>query len=241
MGKRGPKARGSYASKGSTLSARITIETRTRLDEASRTSGLSLSAEVEKRLRDSFVAEKDRPRDSTAGAFLEMILQVFQNASNVTGQDWLSNAYTFELAVSAVAQFLMHFRPEGAATVPETMKMVSQLPPDNPLRREFLEKLSNQPTDLFATPIANGIVAHLQQAKNGVRIPDPENPDQETEEDRRKRRQWAVERLASLYPFISAAPQLAGLVTEPVLPEKEDEPRKGARNSRKVPRKGETS
>lgn len=52
--RRGPKPQGPFEDKRRTLSTRITEETRSRLDDAARVSGRSLSQEIEFRLEQSF-------------------------------------------------------------------------------------------------------------------------------------------------------------------------------------------
>src|SRR2546423_7379603 len=54
MAKAGRKPKGNYASKGATMSARLTVNTRRRLDCAAKASGNSVSEEVERRLIASF-------------------------------------------------------------------------------------------------------------------------------------------------------------------------------------------
>jgi hypothetical protein len=194
MGKRGPKPR-----KTAALGARLPAAMRKRLEEAATANKRTLSGELEARLAYSFDFEQPSRDEACERAFQNMILRAIKGASTNTGQDWLQDPYTFELAVSAVVRFLERFRPEGEAKAPDTMAMTRDLPPGHPWREQLSKMFAAAPPDTLADAIAGGIVIQLQQAAAGSERPD-------------------------LAPYWGAAEYLAGLLTDPVLKTSEDKP-----------------
>ena len=157
MGKRGPQAAGEFSSKGATLSARITVGTRRRLEQAAKASGRSLSQEVEVQLGYS-----PHEGQSTNRNLLWLIGKVIERTVQFTGQDWVRDAYTFHLMVEAVRVLLAKFRPEGTVAMPETIQLVSSLQGAADLKEEMRSILQRHPSEYFADMMVNGVIADLQ-------------------------------------------------------------------------------
>jgi hypothetical protein len=123
MGKRGPKAKGDYSSKGSTLSARITNSTRERLDNSARENGTSISQEVETRLLMSF-EEAQRVEDAfggrTTSAFLRVLAEQIRAIEAESGKHWWEDRYTFDKCVEVISLLMAAFLPKGKSRVPPT-------------------------------------------------------------------------------------------------------------------------
>lgn len=131
MGKRGPEPKGEFSSKGATLSARITTETRRRLDEACRASNRSISQEVETRLRRSFEADAGAPETAKrfgsqeTYAVLRLAAEIIKEIEALTGQSWRRDRFTHNMAVDALQVLLDLCRPEGSDEPPETFPSLS--------------------------------------------------------------------------------------------------------------------
>ena len=127
MAKAGRKAKGNYASKGATISARLTVNTRRRLDDAAKASGNSLSAEIERRLIASF--EKDEVYGiSTFGhpqtyALLRLAAEAVKQVEGLTGAKWYQNRFTHDATTDAVMTILAAFRPPGNKRAPVSFPM----------------------------------------------------------------------------------------------------------------------
>jgi hypothetical protein len=133
MGKRGPKAKGDFSSKGATLSARITISTHERLKSLAKTSGASVSQEVEARLLRSFQDDADGAyRDfgfNTEYWLLRLIAESIKETEGFTGRLWRDDAFTFQVMVAAMNSFLKAFRPPGKPVTPNTIAPFREVPP----------------------------------------------------------------------------------------------------------------
>ncbi|HLJ20097.1 MAG TPA: hypothetical protein VKU84_07860 [Stellaceae bacterium] len=215
MGTRGPKPH--YSGKGAALSARISLDTRERLDKAARRARHSLSEEVEARLASSLDQEALEP---TERALLEMIGRAITAADKWTGKTWLADPWTFHLMRRTVSLFIDSFMPEGPVTVPDTIEPYRELRgPALKLKAKFLadfEKAGFRAVEAIADAMARGLIAALEQAAAG-------NADPRLDSYRR------------------AATRLEGLVTAPVLRQPEGAAsghvKSSARNSRGGKRK----
>jgi hypothetical protein len=170
MGKRGPRPNGEFASKGATLSARITVATRKRLDEAAERTGNSLSQEVERRLSQSF--ENELPmQPASERMLLRVIGELIDRAGDFTGQSWLDNPYTFELITEAMALLMRAFRPPGDPKMPETIEPHRRLHEMAAISAEAKEKArvdmeKHLPIEVFARSIALETIRALRAAKD---------------------------------------------------------------------------
>lgn len=126
MGKRGPKG-----NKAATLSARITVATRQRLDAAAKASGLSLSQEVERRLRLS-LDDQDTFGGPVTSWMLESIAGGMTTIERHTGRKWEEDPYTFDECRSFVDAWMARFRPDGAATAPQPISRLALIDPTPP-------------------------------------------------------------------------------------------------------------
>ena len=116
MGKRGPAPKGEFADKSAVLSTRISNELRAELETAVEESGLTLSREIELRLRKSFVEEKSIAEmfgDQSTFALMLMIASAIQLSVKKKGTGWLQNPNQFEIAIGAALNVLEAIRPEG--------------------------------------------------------------------------------------------------------------------------------
>ena len=120
MGKRGPHPKGEYGSKfGRTavLSTRLQPDSRARLSKAAKTSGRSLSQELEHRLRRTFV-EDDKAVEfygtGQTAAVVKLIGAVIQSTTTREKKhDWLKEQWLFDDVIAAIRYALLWFRPGG--------------------------------------------------------------------------------------------------------------------------------
>jgi hypothetical protein len=115
MGKRGPAPKGEYANKSAVLSTRITSDLKNSLASAAKSSGRSLSQEIEYRLRRSF--DEDRNIfDLFGGRQLYAIFRIIPRLAELHGarrDDWLHDPYLFDQTLRSVNAVLEQFRPHG--------------------------------------------------------------------------------------------------------------------------------
>lgn len=187
MRKRGPQAPGEFSSKGATLSARITVGTRQRLEKAAKASGRSLSQEVEARLAHSLYDGQSTDRE-----LFWLIGKVIERTVRFTGQDWGKDAYTFHLMVEAVRLLLAKFRPKGKLAMPDTIQLLRGLQGAADLQEEMRSVFQRHPPEYFADMVVNGVIADL-------RIVVEKSPEKGVE------------------PYRRAAEFLVGPLTDPVL------------------------
>ena len=125
MGSRGPQPnKDGYGEKTRVFSSRVTEPTRAALVRASKKSGLSISSEVERRLRQSF--DKDQSiTDALGGRQMYSLLRLIASSMNLIGQhtfyfehgkiaeesEWLSDPYAFDQGVKATVTILEALRP----------------------------------------------------------------------------------------------------------------------------------
>lgn len=112
-----PKApKGEYVGKTAVFSTRIRPDLRSKLEEATKVSGRSLSQEVEHRLRRSFV-EDDKIADAFGDRRTYRLMRMMADAMHLSAgsqTDWLSNPFDFHIAISAALGVLEAVSPEGA-------------------------------------------------------------------------------------------------------------------------------
>jgi hypothetical protein len=112
----GRKPQGPFKGKTAMLTTRITPETRAALERAAKKSGLSLSQEVERRLDDSILVERNRMPDVRALA--EAIALVAENVQEATGKQWREDAFTGEALRHGNKFLVRHFAALGASVIP---------------------------------------------------------------------------------------------------------------------------
>jgi hypothetical protein len=119
VGKRGPKPKGEYGRKvdrSAVFSARFQKDTLTALRKAVKSSGRSLSQEVEHRLRQTFhdEAKEDLLFGSTREAAILRLIGASIRVTTVTDPgDWMSEAELFDEVVCGIVSVLEPLRPEG--------------------------------------------------------------------------------------------------------------------------------
>jgi hypothetical protein len=127
MGRRGPSAKGEYGDKSAVLSTRISAELRAALEASVARTGLTLSREIEHRLRRTF---GDEEKIETAFGsernyrLMQMAALAIQHAAwNVENADadWLDDPVAFEIALRAVNNILEALRPSAKAPRLDTL------------------------------------------------------------------------------------------------------------------------
>jgi hypothetical protein len=136
----GRKSTGPFSGKHSTLSTRITIETRRQLEEATarrralRVAPWSLSQEIETRLRASLalpekLKKAQRELEEAWGAphlraLAQLILRLARNIESGAGAEtdanlrWNRDPYTHQAVTTAIAALLAHYKPAGEVRIP---------------------------------------------------------------------------------------------------------------------------
>ena len=121
MGKRGPAPKGEYAGQTSVLSTRLTPELRSRLEEeVAKKPNNTISREVEKRLRASFVED-----DEIASAFgsrenyalmrmIAMILEMWHNPADMTA-DWRNDPTAYDQVCQKINNVMSAMKPKGVS------------------------------------------------------------------------------------------------------------------------------
>ena len=107
----GRKPGGEFKGKSAMLTTRITPETRAAMERAAKKSGRSLSQEVERRLNDSVL--NDRNRRSDVRALAEAMAIVTEKVELATGKNWLQDAFTGEALRHGIEVLVRHFAPHG--------------------------------------------------------------------------------------------------------------------------------
>jgi len=116
----GRKPSGEFKGKSATLTTRITPETRAAMERAAQKSGRSLSQEVEHRLNDSVLNERDRRSDVRALA--EAIAIITEKVELATGKQWLQDAFTGDALRGGIEVLVRHFAPHGARVIPPNVE-----------------------------------------------------------------------------------------------------------------------
>ncbi len=134
---KGRPPKGAYKEKTATLTTRITPELRSALDTAARKNKVSLSQEIEHRLRNSFDREmqrdwRDRLADDLGGkktfALLLVISQFVQGIEMLTGKRWHDDPYTIEEVGKGIIVILNRLAPPGEPTPPESLRWEHDTP-----------------------------------------------------------------------------------------------------------------
>jgi hypothetical protein len=110
------KPRWEFKGKSATLTTRITAETRAAMERAAQKSRRSLSQEVERRLNDSVL--NDRNRRSDVRALVEAIAIVAEKVEIATGKHWLQDAFTGDALRHGIEVLVRHFAPHSARVIP---------------------------------------------------------------------------------------------------------------------------
>jgi hypothetical protein len=103
-----------------TLTTRVMPETRAAMERAAQKSGRSLSQEVERRLNDSVLNERNRRSDVRALA--EAIAIVTEKVEIATGKRWLQDAFTGDALRHGIEVLVRHFAPHGARVIPPNVE-----------------------------------------------------------------------------------------------------------------------
>jgi hypothetical protein len=120
---RGRRPQGNYKGKGKVLSTRITAELREAIEESSRTNGLSLSQEIEHRLRRSFDEDQSiikifgNRRNYAVLRLISSYMAVIHNPTNLEAS-WLDDPFVFAQLAKAIMVMLDQLRPPGDPTPP---------------------------------------------------------------------------------------------------------------------------
>jgi predicted HicB family RNase H-like nuclease len=114
MGK-GPRPKGEYAGKSSVFSTRIRPDLRKNLERAAKTSGRSLSQEVEHRLRRSFV-EDDKIADVFGDRRTYRLMRLMSDAiqfvqKHENDENWLDDPFRFRFALIAMLSVVEAIAP----------------------------------------------------------------------------------------------------------------------------------
>ena len=140
MGKRGPAAKGEFGDKSAVLSTRISAELRAALEKSVAKTGLTLSREIEHRLRRSF--DDDRLASEGFGnrrnrALMKMIAISTQTAwhPDKPDVDWLDDPWLFHQTLQRINFILMGARPNGKVEPPSNQKLRRQLELVDPIER----------------------------------------------------------------------------------------------------------
>lgn len=120
MNKRGgSRPKGEYVGKSQVFSTRIRPDLRSRLEQASKKSGRSLSQEIEHRLRRSFV-EDDKIAERFGGRrnywVMKIIALALEGADagfHTKNGNWLDDPVSFDRALGTIRAWLMMIRPPG--------------------------------------------------------------------------------------------------------------------------------
>lgn len=124
MGRRGPPPKSSHGAKSKVLSTRISADLREKLEETSRAEGLSLSDVISRRLKRTFVDDKDVEKlfgDRETYLLLRAVALAIQFATVHQGsgpgdRSWLHDAGKFDVALKTINRMLEQIRPEGDLT-----------------------------------------------------------------------------------------------------------------------------
>ena len=112
----------------SVLNARVTRETRRRLEETAAGSGRSLSQEIEIRLEQSFSEEEARYKEFGGKPYYELARMLAWTTSlveTVTGKTWRQDVETRHEVETAISRFFGRF---GAAEPPSSIPLVAAPP-----------------------------------------------------------------------------------------------------------------
>ncbi len=161
----GRKPSGPYEDKRAVLTTRITADLRQALEDARAASNMSLSQEVEARLRGSFDDEKqirERFDSLERYAFARLFNEVFDSVEMITRRHWASDAYTTEVTAQAIAKLLLAFRPAGKTKAPAHL---SWAPKPEQLAEATALGIIDQLKMTYETPLPEKGVQYSKQLK----------------------------------------------------------------------------
>lgn len=183
MAKRGRRPKGEYPEKKRVFASRIREDTWQLLQQAAATSGRSISQEFEHRLRRGLDEDgliKETFGDARTFAVMKMAAMAAVNSAMLnpihSKVHWTSNAEAFDRALTAIADVVKAFRPEGAVMTLEaaapTLELVRQIQavdPARPLnktskRQRALVRLKDELGELIDRP---GRVQNAKDKKAG--------------------------------------------------------------------------
>jgi hypothetical protein len=123
MGKRGPAAKGEFGDKSAVLSTRISAELRSALERSVAESGLTLSREIEHRLRRTFsedekISEGFGTRRNRALMKMAAMLMQTMHRSDSPDVEWLDDPWLFDQYVIRLNALLEACRPPAEARMP---------------------------------------------------------------------------------------------------------------------------
>jgi hypothetical protein len=149
----GRKPKGEYSGKSLVFSTRISPELRGALEKAAKSSGRSLSQEVEHRLRGSFI-EDDRIADTFGDRQTYRLMRMIADAIHTAEERahmgrWLQSLTVFKIAMAAAIGVLDRVAP----------------PDDSPLPPSLLnDDLVNRATKSVGEAVATSVWKRVQQA-----------------------------------------------------------------------------
>jgi hypothetical protein len=155
MGK-GPRPKGEYAGKSSVFSTRIRPDLRKNLERAAKTSGRSLSQEVEHRLRRSFV-EDDKIADAFGDRRTYRLMRLMSDAIHLSRQDqndenWLDDPFRFRVALAAMRS------------------VIEAIEPHAPSLGEVDDAVFEDATNTLGEAIAGKLWSGVNQAKDSIEL-----------------------------------------------------------------------
>jgi len=120
---KGPRPKGEYVGKSSVFSTRIRPDLRKSLERAAKTSGRSLSQEVEHRLRRSFV-EDDKIADAFGDRRTYRLMRLMSDALQLSqkhenDENWLDDWSRFRLALAAMGSVVAAIGPPAPPSLGE--------------------------------------------------------------------------------------------------------------------------
>jgi hypothetical protein len=124
MGKRGPAAKGEFGDKSAVLSTRISADLRAWLEKAKAESGLTLSREIEFRLRRTFTVDETikesfgSRRNRALMKMLSMAMETTSRPDSSSERDWMDDPWLFDQVVRTLNNILRAIRPPGEAESP---------------------------------------------------------------------------------------------------------------------------
>jgi|SRR5215472_494274 len=168
MAKRGRPPRGEFSGKTRNINTRITDELRQRLEQAKKENDRSLSQEIEMRLTRSFDQEKDRTITVFGAAPTYILFRIAAETVKMveqwTGEPWLRDRFTFEIAAAAISSVVTSFAPTGPLEPPEEFPTTPDLSEWPDLKESLRSRLVSRPISELAAPFAAIAVAQLQGA-----------------------------------------------------------------------------
>jgi hypothetical protein len=133
---RGRPPNGPVSDKGATLTTRLRDDTRFALQASADRRRISLSQEVEMRLRQSLAEEEAAPKihEAFGGAATFTIFMMAAECVRAiqigTGKTWLDDPFLHTKAVEVVTQMMREFRPAGSEVRPDNFNPTRERLPD---------------------------------------------------------------------------------------------------------------